>query len=324
MKQRGFSFIDKYNFSEEEISKVSTECFGPFLIEKLKEKFSLTPYSVSVDASTIGGDNIFALKVKYLEKEFHKDYNEEITKIQNKIVGIQSFKESSKSLDMLEIIKEKLLVNEDLRNNLKGIAHDHASVLTGEKNRLIVQLNNEKDFLFYLKDPCHGINLSISEVLDSLPSDLINFITSIHNHFGYPQRCATLRRIQEEKQLPIKKLKKYVKTRWLSLGISLERLVEIWESLKIYTSSKSDFRDKEEQDQLSSFSSFLTNDLFKFNIKYLAYVIGKVNYFNEIFQDQKLSIEKLKENISVCYRTMLRLVIPSEKVTNKNVSEFTS
>ena len=62
LKGKGMGFLNRYSFS------VSTECFGPFIVDQLKEQLSTRPYSLSVDASTIGGENILALKVKYLEK----------------------------------------------------------------------------------------------------------------------------------------------------------------------------------------------------------------------------------------------------------------
>ena len=322
MKQRGLSFIERYSFTPQEISKVSSDCFGPFILDKLKEKLEITPYSLSIDSVTVAGENIFALKAKYLEKKLDKDFDEKITSIQNKIIGIQSFKESSKAKDMMEIINNKLFSNEQIQRNLKGIVHDNASVLSSDKNGLLGLLNKDERVLFDLKDPCHGLNLSVNKALESLPSDIMMFIISIHNHFISPQRCATLRRIQEENDLPIKKLKKYVKTRWLSLGISLDRLMEIWDSLKLYSFSKLDLRGKEEKEQIEFFRSILSNDLFKIQIQFLAYIVGRVNYFNEVFQNQKLTIEKLKETLQICYRTILRMAIPSEKVTNKNVPEL--
>jgi len=40
--------------------------------------------------------------------------------------------------------------------------------------------------------------------------------------------------IQEEAGLPVLKLKNYAKTRWLSIGESMERAVGIWGSLVLY------------------------------------------------------------------------------------------
>jgi len=143
LKGKGMGFLNRYSFSEKEISKVSTECFGPFIVDQLKEQLSTRPYSLSVDASTIGGENILALKVKYLEKQFDYQKQEDVTTIQNKIVGIKSFQESSTGEKMCEIVKEILFDNEAVKNNLIGISHDNASSLTGEKIGLVTLLKKE-------------------------------------------------------------------------------------------------------------------------------------------------------------------------------------
>ena len=108
LHQKGLKFLDGYSFSEQEIYKVATECFWPHLLDNLKEQLSTKPYSVSIDACTICGENIFAIKVKYLEKTYDEEIKEEITRVKNKIIGLTSFKESSKGTTMLEILKDKL------------------------------------------------------------------------------------------------------------------------------------------------------------------------------------------------------------------------
>ena len=63
--------------------------------------------------------------------------------------------------------------------------------------------------------------------MEDLAKKIMGFVTKIHSHLISPQRVAMLTRVQKENEKPIKKLKKNIKTRWLSFGISLERLLEI-------------------------------------------------------------------------------------------------
>ena len=70
--------------------------------------------------------------------------------------------------------------------------------------------------------------------LEHLPEEIKNFLTEIHTYFGSPQRRERLKVIQDQHNLPIISLKHYAKTQWLSLGDSLERIVQIWDSLKLY------------------------------------------------------------------------------------------
>jgi len=65
----------------------------------------------------------------------------------------------------------------------------------------------------------------------------MEFVNSISNHFTSPERKAKLKRLQEEKELRILYPKKLADTRWLSLGESLTRILEIWDSLTIYYKS---------------------------------------------------------------------------------------
>ena len=323
IKTQGMGFLTKYSFSEQEISKISTDCFGPFILGQLKEQLSTTLYSLSVDASTICGENILAIKAKFLEKQFDKETKEDLTIIQNKIVGIKTFGERSTGKDIHKAIEDKLFSNEQIKNNLIGVVHDNASSLTGENIGLLAILKKNNEKLFDLKDPCHGLSLAVNHAIDTLPKRIMGFVSKIHSFFISPQRTASLTRIQLENMKPIKKLKKFVKTRWLSLGISLDRLLEIWESLGLYMKESLQAKNtKEVQKKLKRFESQLRNDCFHLQLKFLAYIINKTNYFNEIFQNQSLPIEKLKETLTTSYKTILRLVVPLEKISNDNICKF--
>jgi len=278
---------------------------------------------LSVDASTICGENILAIKAKFLEKQFDKETKEDLTIIQNKIVRIKTFGEKSTGKDIHKAIEDKLFSNEQIKNNLIGVVHDNASSLTGENIGLLAILKKNNEKLFDLKDPCHGLSLAVNHAIDTLPKRIMGFVSKIHSFFISPQRTASLTRIQLENMKPIKKLKKFVKTRWLSLGISLDRLLEIWESLGLYMKESLQAKNtKEVQKKLKRFESQLRNDCFHLQLKFLAYIINKTNYFNEIFQNQSLPIEKLKETLTTSYKTILRLVVPLEKISNDNICKF--
>lgn len=104
------------------------------------------------------------------------------------------------------------------------------------KNDLGALLKKEYSNKFFmdLKDPCHSLNLALIHSLNSIPDELMNFIDGIHNHFVSPQRVSYLHNIQSEREFPMLSPKHYVKTRWLSLGESLQRLLIIWDSLIEY------------------------------------------------------------------------------------------
>ena len=229
--------MKNFAFSQENISKIASECLLPHLQQKIYEDLSENKFSVSIDTSTVCSQNLCVIQVKYL-KQGEKENTLRKTKVIDRTLGVVAFKESSTSQTYLEILNNKLFVLPEIKENFIGIAHDFASSLTGIENGLITLLrkDHKKEFLD-LKDPCHGLSLTIRNSLGHLPDILTNFITKIHSHFVSPQRKQQLIRIQEESGIesPLV-LKKYVQTRWLNLGLSLERLLVLWDPLKSYMS----------------------------------------------------------------------------------------
>jgi len=199
--------------------------------------------------------------------------------------------------------------------------HDHASALTGEYNGLGALLNKEcEGFIMDLKDPCHSINLALLQSLESLPDQVTNFVTEIHNHFISPQRVAYLHKIQLEKGYSLLSPKHYIKTRWLSIGESLNRLLLIWHSLIDYMRKRPPFpgMKKEKYDE---FTKLLENKEFKLQIIFMNKVIGKLNETSIKFQNQTSEIQNLKLEISRCLRDLAKLYVHHHQIP-KNVIEF--
>ena len=235
------AFLNNYSFDREEISLVA-RCFGKILLEELKNDLEESPFSLSLDNSTIARINICALKVCYL-KQFEDEKGFKRTHIQNKILGIKYLKESTTAKTLFETTQQKLFdLSEEVKANFVGFVHDHASSLSGPQNGLgqLMKENLHHPFLD-LKDPCHSLNLVLSNSFENLPSEMTKFVEDIHNHFSSPQRVAYLNNLQKGKNMKVLNLKHYAKTRWLSLGQSLTRLLEIWESLIDYMKSKPKF-----------------------------------------------------------------------------------
>jgi len=229
-------FLNSFSFHKEEVSKISNE-LGNCLLEELKEDLSNSPYSLSVDNVTAHGTSICGLKVRYL-KEYEESFKgpnglqATITrrKIENKIIGIKYLKGESTAQVILDIAKEKLLeLDPKVKNNMVGFTHDRHSSFRGKFNGLSVLFSRElSQKIFDLPDPCHALSNCLSKSLLSVPEEMLNFTTKIHSYFSSSQRKERLKISQKEGNLDILLLKKYVESRWLSLGDSLERLLLLW------------------------------------------------------------------------------------------------
>ena len=102
-KNNNLGFLKKMSLDEQLMSHISKYCFRPHFIDQLKEKLASKPYSLIIDNATFSNQNYCALKVKYLDKEFNEEMNEEVTTIKNRIVSLATLKESSSGMTMKEL-----------------------------------------------------------------------------------------------------------------------------------------------------------------------------------------------------------------------------
>lgn len=293
----GLSFFKNQSFDRELVANIATDCFRPCLIQNLKDTLLKTNFSFSMDTTTMAGSNICALKVRFLQKEYDPDYQQEITEIKNKLIGITKLTDSSCAYTMLDIVKKKLFFddNKEIQSNLVGFVHDRGSNFNGIDNGLSVLLQKELQIsLFNLCDPCHSIDLIIKHSLPSIPLQVRNFITNIHSYFTSPQRKEILKKIQEKNNLNVLNLRHYVKTRWGSLGDSLTRLSDIWPSLVKYMDSMtaSSVKPKKtyEDTELSNIDyinthTLLIDEVFQIKIQFLSTIINRLNTFTRSFQN---------------------------------------
>jgi len=310
------NFLTKYNFSLDEIGQMAN-CWGEYLKENIIEDLKKSTYSLSLDNCTISGTNISVFQLRYLKEINYSENNIEVKQleIQNRVIGLKYLGESSSGLMIFNALKDKLLnLDNQIRNNFVGLVHDHGSNLAGHGIGLVGQLKSEfkeKNFI-NVEDPCHKLNLAVYSTLKELKDKTLDFVENIHFYFISTQRKALLSRIQKEENLPNVGLKKYVESRWLSLGLSLKRLLQIWNSLIIYMEKPIIIgKDKEKTEK---FRELLNDKYFKLRTIFLSGVIEKINIINMQFQDQTLEFDQLYFLMKKIIRDIAELVIKAAKV----------
>jgi len=235
--QRNLDFFSSFSFSEGELSRVAN-VWGEYLHENLQEELCQSKYSLVVYNSIITGKNICAIEVRYIK---HNWIANQVVKssITNRVVGLKYLEDSSSGETIYKILKERLTdLNEHIHENLIGATHDQRSNLTGSRIGMMAfqkENENRNKALLNFNDPCHSIHNPIRKSLDSLPEYIMTFIEKIHSHFSKsPQRISLLIKLQQHEGQKELSLAHYLENRWLSLGLSLERSLIIWPSLKIY------------------------------------------------------------------------------------------
>ena len=320
-KKNQLHFLKSSKFQREFISEVCQSCFRPVLLDHIHEELSKILYSFSIDNTTLGGENFCGIKVKYLTKdEMGK------AKVNDKFLGLTKLEEKSNGETMRKIVQEKLFWSSTIKRNLLGMTHDRGSSIVGGNVGLISLLEEDiQSKISSLPDPCHSLNLVIKNSLDCLSEEIRSFIADIHTHFLSPQKKAKLRRIQQENNLPVLNPKKYVKVRWLSLGLSLERLIKIWDALKLYIDQikrpkerklrKGRKRRKGKNNgelksiDVNKFDALLNSPLFASEIRFLSFITTKINFYNQKFQNPYLEPQKVGEISQEAFYFFANLVV---------------
>jgi len=155
------------------------------------------------------------------------------------------------------------------------------------------------------------VNLSITHSLEVLPAEVLDFVDKIHTFFGFPQRNANLLKLQKENNFDVLLLRKYIKTQWLSLSNSLTRLLQIWDSLKLYMTNIMP-QNNHVQQKMKGFQSLMENDLLKLKLQFLSFVVNKINEFSIKLQNQAFNLEVLSLEMEICFRSIFQLVSKPE------------
>lgn len=305
-KDRQLEFLKtkKCSFGRKKISDIVVDCFRPGLLNELYQKISNTEYSFSIDGVTLAGKNLCALQVKYIDE----DKDKSLAKIQNKLIGVTDLKDTSDATKIYDIVKKKLYIAQSIQQNMIGITHDNAQTLSSKKEGLVgLMTKDNPSFFMDLPDPCHCVNLVAKHSLKVLPKEIMSFVDNIHSYFSPPQRKALLEKIQQSHNFKVSLPVHYVKTRWLSLGECLTRLLQIWESLKLYVNVLKDLKEKEKAAKVKIFEKELNNDLFLLKIRLLSFIVNKLNNFSIALQSRDFDIGKLKHEMEICFRSLFQL-----------------
>jgi len=83
-------------------------------------------YSLSLDTSTLAGQNLLVVKARYIKTEMKENEPTlSLENMQDKVVSVAALNESSDAKTLHGILHEKVFSKSDLiQNNMKGFTHD--------------------------------------------------------------------------------------------------------------------------------------------------------------------------------------------------------
>jgi hypothetical protein len=231
---------------------------------------------------------VINLKVRYLSNGEVKTRLLELLEIDAKDCSAEQlykeFKEclSKKGLDLI---------------NIFGVASDGAAVMVGKNNSFFSRLKQEVPHVILVKCICHTSAIISSKACAELPRTPEDMVRNIATYIsGSVKRCAELLEFQEYFNGAKKKILKVTSTRWLSLHMCVERILENWDVLFHF------FQLAAVEDHLKSAANILEemrNPLNKAYLLFLSFVLNYFSKFNALFQGRNLLIQELYQK-SVC------------------------
>ncbi|CAL8068026.1 unnamed protein product [Orchesella dallaii] len=231
------TFYDKkISCAKTKCEKIVTKVLSVAAIDLVREEVANINYvNAAVDCSNHKSVKLMPVMIRYFT------VNEGV-KI--RLIDIHSLK--GETADIITTALLETLSKFKLDSKLVGICADNTNPNFGGINR-----KGKVNLFFKLKErlgreivvigcAAHIVHNSVETAADCLPFDIESILAKIYKYFSiYTVRIESLREFCDFVQIEFKPLLSSSKTRWLSLGKALERLLKLFVGVKSYFLSES-------------------------------------------------------------------------------------
>ena len=207
-------------------------------------------------------------------------------------------------------------------SNLVGLGSDGASVMLGSRNSVLTRLQTEQPAVVSFHCNCHIAALIANHACKELPDYLDDLTVQIWYFFQKsPKRQRVFQEFQQFVDVKPHKLLKAGQTRWLSLEICVNRLLEQYDTLLSYFRSSS-----ENLATVRRITQSLENPLSRLFLMFLSDALPVINIFNKMMQQQSPALHSLKPEVHSFF--ILRfmnpevLQIPLKDIDLKDTSAY--
>lgn len=204
------------------------------------------------------------------------------------------------------------------KSNLVAFASDGANLMFGQHNSLMALLKKDVKNLFVMKCICHSIALCASYACNVIPKEVESLLYETYTYFKYSSvRTNELNNIQELLELPVRKLLKLHKVRWLSLQAVVNRFVELYDALFHYFKKETE-RNQKNMEAINIFKK-LRNHMNLIYLKFLKFILPFVNEVNVEFQSEKPKIHRLYQRMESTFKTIAAFYLDEDYVEKTDV-----
>ena len=204
-----------------------------------------------------------------------------------------------------------------VESNFMGISTGKAPNMLAVEAGLVNRLQQDYPHILIIHDYSHIFNLTAKDAAAKL-SEIKSIVKTISNYFANDnitrnaQFCSLQRKIMGKKEKEVLQVITYTDKRFLSLYESAERIIELWECLKLYKEGRPG-RQVEGGPNLQPVAGhpdLLVNftDKNKLSISIFLALLEKLSGANEWFQDTNRPFPEVYQKLITVFSTLARIV----------------
>ena len=310
--------VDDVKMHRSKCTNIIKNILCPHFEEKLKCDISGSKHSLLLDES----NDVSVTKMLGILVIYYSTNSGHVVSTYLGLVQLDQCNAESIVLALKRFLADKKL---DLKN-LTAIGTDNASVMVGINNGGYVKLKKDIPSLILIKCACHSLQLAVSHAAaECLPRNLEFLTAESHNWFSNStvrqQQCCNLCKAINDGATPLK-IPSKGQTRWLSIQVAVERIVNQWLELKAHF-----------QVTRQSEKCFTSEMLFEMyndekNLAYLLFlhpILKSVQHVNKLFESKNIEKVKLLDELILLFETTgKRLVLRTFQgdLFNCTIEEF--
>lgn len=263
------------------------QVLGFHYLKENVDKLKTTKFSLIIDETTDKAttSQMAVIATYFDEKEFR------LNKIFVDLIDMPDGKADTIYASVIKCFKDKNIPME----NVIGFCADTCNVMFGKQHSVSQLLVHNHPWIIPVKCSCHLIHLCASHAAKTLPKSLEDLCRNVYSHFRLSsQRCDTFKEFQQFLQIDQHQMLRAGQTRWLSMKMCVDRMLEQYEALKLY------FRGLALEDPThtnDSITKSINNMFTRAYLEFMSFNLGRLTSFNTLFQSEIPLLHVLKGEV---------------------------
>ena len=271
------------------------DALGPHFLRPVVDTAESLSFSLLCDESNERGDTEKLLMI--LVRIFEEAHGQ-VTARHLETVGIVDFSANG----IFTAIQDTLLRHGLAFERIVSFASNMCNVLKGARGGVIAKIRQEQRKIIDIHCNCHVLNLAVKSAVKALPLKVDELLVDTFYQFHHSvKRIVSLQEYADFCNFQFKIVLCHSETRWLSLGRSVSRTLEMWEPLCAYFTSHPDV---EKNGKVKTIAAHLNRPSTKVYLCFLSEMLrifDKVNVALQSFFAQPGEIRAVEDVLEVDY-----------------------